>query len=264
MSPPWTEEDEKSVRRSVLLARRESRTTSVISTTPPPTAHSNEFTDFGIYTGPASTKSTYTPPSTAGTDSSALIATNSLLSSEIEKCLTAYICHGAPHQLNLSDLDHACLLQALKQSNHPAVFRLVVQQVENDLRASHREFIHFVLSNPELPVLRSRLLASRLIGATIIILSLAAAVIMTVSKISRGFIAVIVPFFLAGIVTSFVAERELFVWCGEGLEEREGKAKRKLQGVVMMQGVWAGVIATGCFCALFFSCDERQQVLNCG
>ncbi len=75
---------------------------------------------------------------------------------------------------------------------------------------------------------------------------------MTVSKISRGFIAVLVPSFFAGVVTSFVAEKELYLWCGEGSEEREGKGKRKLQGVVMMQGIWAGVIATGCFCALFF------------
>jgi len=250
--------------RKELLAKRDSRTMSAISVTPPPTANSKGFTDFGIYTGPASTKSTkstYTPPSTAGTDSSALVRTNTLLSSEIEKCLDTYICHDAPHQLNLSDLDHACLLQALKQSNHPAVFRLVVQQVENDLRAAHREFIHFVLSTHELPVLRSHLLASRLIGATFIILSLAAAVIMTVSNVSRGFIAVIVPFFFAGVVLSFVAERELFVWCGEGLEEGKGKGKgkRKLQGVVMMQGVWAGVIASSCFCALFFAVPKGNK-----
>ena len=247
------------MRRSVLLARRDSRTTSAISVTPPPTANSKGFTDFGIYTGPASTKSTYTPPSTAGTDSSALVGTNSLLSSEIEKCLDTYICHDAPHQLNLSDLDHACLLQALKQSNHPAVFRLVVQQVENDLRASHREFIHFVLSTHELPVLRSHLLVSRLICATFIILSLAAAVIMTVSSVGRGFIAVLIPFFFAGVVASFVAERELFVWCGEGLEEGEGKGKRKLQGVVMMQGVWAGMLATSCFWALFFTVPKGNK-----
>jgi hypothetical protein len=259
LSPPWTEEDEKSVRRSVLLARRESRSTSVTSTTPPPTANSNEFTDFGIYTGPTSTKSTYTPPSTAGADSSALVGTNFILSFEIEKCLATYICPGAPHQLNLSDLDHACLLQALKQSNHPAVFRLVVQQVENDLRASHREFIHFILSTPELPVVRSHLLASRLIGATLIILSLAAVVIMTGSKINRGFIAVLVPFFFAGVVSSFVAERELFVWCGQEVEEAGEKWKRKLQGVVMMQGIWAGVIATGCFCALFYAVPKGNK-----
>jgi len=133
--------------------------------------------------------------------------------------------------------------------------------VENDLRAAHREFIHFVLSTHELPVLRSHLLASRLIGATFIILSLAAAVIMTVSNVSRGFIAVIVPFFFAGVVLSFVAERELFVWCGEGLEEGKGKGKgkRKLQGVVMMQGVWAGVIASSCFCALFFAVPKGNK-----
>jgi hypothetical protein len=82
---------------------------------------------------------------------------------------------------------------------------------------------------------------------------------MIVSKISRGFIAVIVPFFFTGVVTSFVAERELFIWCGEGLEEGEGKGKRKLQGVVMMQGIWAGAIATGCFCALFFAVPKGNK-----
>ena len=86
---------------------------------------------------------------------------------------------------------------------------------------------------------------------------------MTVSKISRDFIAVLIPFFFAGVVASFVAERELFVWCGEGLEEGKGKGKgkgkRKLQGVVMMQGVWAAVIATSCFCALFFAVPKGNK-----
>ncbi len=100
---------------------------------------------------------------------------------------------------------------------------------------------------------------SRLIGATFIILSLTAAVIIKVSKISRGFSAVIFPFFFAGVVTSFVAERELFVWCGEELEEGEAKRKRKLQGVVMMQGIWAAVIATGCFGVLFFAVPKGNK-----
>lgn len=263
LSPPWTAIDEKNVRSAVFAARRESHTTSIISTTPPATANS-DYTEFGIYTGSSSIESTYTPPSTAGADDSPT-ATNSQLSNEIEKCLATYIRCNSPRQLNLSDLNYALLVQALKQSNHPDVFRLAVKQVEHDLRVSHREFINFVLRAPALPSHSSHSFASRLIGAALIALSLATAVIMTVSNIRREFRAVVVPFFFAGVVTSFCAERQVFVWCSEEVEELlegggvEGKGKRKVQGVVVMQGVWAGGLAAVCFCALFLLVPQGNK-----
>jgi hypothetical protein len=262
LSPGFTEQDEKDARRAVMTARRASRTTSVISNSPPPTSHSN-YTEFGVFTG-CSSISSRTPPTTAGGDHepSTPSTTNAQLSDEIEKCLATYIRPHSPRELNLSDLDRALLLQSLQQSNHPDVFRLITKQLEPLVRASYLDFVSHIVRSPACP---ANLFASRLIGPVLIVSSLLATTFFTISKVRRELRSLLVPVLFCGVATSFCVERKAFVWCGEEVDELleeggvGGKGKRKVRGVVVAQGVWAGVLAAGVFCVLFLlvpSCNK--------
>ncbi|PMD33230.1 hypothetical protein L207DRAFT_571450 [Hyaloscypha variabilis F] len=262
LSPPFTEQDEKEVKHAVMAARRASRTSS----TPSPTSQSN-FTDFGVFTGPSSISS-YTPPTSSGCDSSnpelttstSTFSANTQLSNEMEHCLTTYIRPHSTRELNLSDLDRALLLQAMQQSNHPDIFRLITKQLEPLLRASYLDFINTVIQCPSSSSINS--LAIRIMGPALVISSLLVAVLVTLSNLRYEFRALLVPVLFCGVVTCFCVEREAFVWCGEGVEELleeggvgtgkgKGKRKREIRGVVVAQGLWAGVLAAGAFCLLF-------------
>jgi len=251
LSPPFTEQDEKEAKRFVIAARRASRSSS----TPPATSQSN-FTDFGVLTSPSSITS-YTPPTSSGGESChtkpAVFSANTQLSEEMESCLAVYFRPHSSRELNLSDLDRAMLGQAMQQSNHPDVFRLITKQLEPLLRASYLDFINAVVRSPVCP---THSLVAHLIGPALVVCSLIAAVIMTLSKLRWEFRTLVIPTLFCGVVTSFCIEREAFVWCGEEVEELleeggVGKRKRELRVVVMAQGVWAGVLALGVFCALF-------------
>ncbi|KAE9380066.1 hypothetical protein N431DRAFT_324384 [Stipitochalara longipes BDJ] len=247
LSPLFTEQDEKEVKRAVMAVRRASRT----SITPPPTSQSN-FTDFGVFTGPSSISS-YTPPTSSGRDSN-YPERNAQLSNEMEKVLATYMHPHSSRELNLSDLDRALFLQALQQSNHPGVFRLITKQLELLLRASYIDFIISIVQSPTSSL--EKWFAIRLIGPTLVVCSLLAATIMTISSIRWELRTLLVPFLFCGVVISFCLEREAFVWRREGVEELleeggVGKRKREIQVIVMAQGVWAGVLTVGSFCALF-------------
>lgn len=272
LSPTFTEQDEKDVRRAALAARRASRTSSVVSTStkPPTTGHSN-YTEFGVFVGPSSTASSITPPTSAGGEhqpptSTFILPGNFQLSDEITKFLGTYIRPSSSKMLNISDLDRACLLQSIQQSNHPDVFRLITKQFEPLVRASYLEFINYVVRSPApAPASPFGIFAPRLIGPALLASSLLSATMMTIFEIRWEFCSALVPTVFLGVVTTFCVEREAFVWCGEeldGLLEKGGaggKGKRKLRGVVAMQGVWAGVIAAGIFCSLFLLMPQGNK-----
>jgi len=92
-----------------------------------------------------------------------------------------------------------------------------------------------------------------------------AAAVMAISKIRWEFRVPLGLVCFCGVFTGCCAERKAFVWCGEELEELleeggvGGKGKRKLRMVVVMQAVWAGVLAAGAFCALFLLVPQGNK-----
>lgn len=114
----------------------------------------------------------------------------------------------APRQLNLSDSEQRAVLHALAYTTHPSAFRIIVKSVESALRLqAHPNFIRWSICNGNPP----RVFFARALGVGLILLSFAAAVILTLSKIGRGYRALAAIGWVLGIATFIAAYKGMCV-----------------------------------------------------
>jgi len=128
--------------------------------------------------------------------------------SEIVRVITTYIGEDAPRQLNLSSRERKVLLTALAYTTHPSAFRSVARVIENTLRRqAHPNFIRWTICNGN----PARVFFARGLGVSLIFLSLAAAILLTLSKAGRGYRAIPAIGLVLGISTLIAAYKGMCV-----------------------------------------------------
>jgi hypothetical protein len=102
---------------------------------------------------------------------------------EIDLIIATYIQQGSPRELNLSGSERSALLRALQHTTHPSAFGKVYKTVEYSLRKqAHPNFVRWSICNGN----PARVWFARGLGVVTIILSLIAAIILTTSRVPRG------------------------------------------------------------------------------
>lgn len=127
---------------------------------------------------------------------------------EISRVISIYIGDGGARQLNLSSKERNVLLEALSKTTHPSAFRSVISTVEWSLRhQAHPNFIRWTICNGNRP----RVLFARGLGIGGIVGGLAAAIVLTLSSVGRGWRALSAIGFFIGIATLFAAIKGMCV-----------------------------------------------------
>ena len=127
---------------------------------------------------------------------------------ELDRVITTYIMNGAPRQLNLSDSEQKAALQALAYTTHPSALRVVVTVVESALRRqAHPNFIRWSICNGN----PARVLFARCLGVGTIVLGLVAALVLTLSRASRGYRALSAVAWVVGVATLVAAYKGMCV-----------------------------------------------------
>ena len=115
---------------------------------------------------------------------------------------------GAPRQLNLSSREQKATLQALAYTTHPSAFRIVARSIESTLRQqAHPNFIRWSICNGN----PARVFFARGLGVSLIALSLAAAIVLTLSRARRGYAALAAIGWVLGISTLVAAWKGMCV-----------------------------------------------------
>ncbi|KAH7037129.1 uncharacterized protein B0I36DRAFT_345293 [Microdochium trichocladiopsis] len=128
--------------------------------------------------------------------------------SEVVRVITTYIAEDAPRQLNLSARERKVLLTALAYTTHPSAFRSVARTIENTLRRqAHPNFIRWTICNGN----PARVFFARGLGVGTILLSIVAALVLTLSKAGRGYRAIPAIGLVIGIATLIAAYKGMCV-----------------------------------------------------
>lgn len=122
--------------------------------------------------------------------------------------IATYIMDDAPRQVNLSARERQQLLTALSRTTHPSAFRQAARSVEWALRSqAHPNFIRWSVCNGNPP----RVAFANLLGAFLIAASLAAYVLLSLSRVPRGYRAIPAAAALLGIATQCAALKGMCV-----------------------------------------------------
>ncbi|KAI1379987.1 hypothetical protein F4677DRAFT_300957 [Hypoxylon crocopeplum] len=117
---------------------------------------------------------------------------------EINRVIATYIMDSAPRQLNLSDREQKAAVQALAYTTHPSALRAVLRGVESTLRRqAHPNFIRWTICNGN----PARVYFAQGLGAGLIALATAGALLTTLSSAGRGWRALYAIAWAAGIAT---------------------------------------------------------------
>ncbi|KAI0838183.1 hypothetical protein F5Y06DRAFT_287321 [Hypoxylon sp. FL0890] len=127
---------------------------------------------------------------------------------EINRVISTYIMEDSPRQLNLSDRERKCLVQALAYTTHPSALRSVVRSVENTLRRqAHPNFIRWTICNGN----PARVLFAKGLGIGLIACATIGAFILTLSSSGRGWRALFAIGWVIGIATLIAAYKGMCV-----------------------------------------------------
>lgn len=122
--------------------------------------------------------------------------------------MTTYIVDDAPRQLNLSSRERKQLLTALSQTTHPTAFRQVGRSVESTLRLqAHPNFIRWSICNGNQP----RVVFANMLGAFLIVGSLLAWILLSLSSAARGYRAIPAIGMVLGVSTQVAALKGMCV-----------------------------------------------------
>lgn len=122
--------------------------------------------------------------------------------------IATYIMDGAPRQLNLSDRERKAALQALAYTTHPSALREVARAVESTLRQqAHPNFIRWSICNGN----PARVTFARCLGVGLIVISVAVALVLTLSNLGRGYRALAAIGWVLGIATLIAAWKGMCV-----------------------------------------------------
>lgn len=127
---------------------------------------------------------------------------------EIDRVVATYIMEGAPRQLNISGRERNAVLHGLAYTTHPSALRVAARTVEYSLRnQAHPNFIRWTICNGN----PARVLFARLLGVFLILASLVAALLLTLSSVGRGYRAIPAIGFVLGISTLIAAWKGMCV-----------------------------------------------------
>ncbi|KAF1812468.1 hypothetical protein P152DRAFT_514115 [Eremomyces bilateralis CBS 781.70] len=127
---------------------------------------------------------------------------------EITRIITIYIADDAPRQLNLSGRERAALLNALKVTTHPTVFREVLATVEWSLRCqAHPNFILWSIYNGNPP----RITFARGLGVGGIVGGIICGMVLALSSAGKAWRVFSFVGFFIGIATSIAAWKGMCV-----------------------------------------------------
>lgn len=114
----------------------------------------------------------------------------------------------APRQLNLSSRERKQLLIALAYTTHPTAFREVARSVESSLRLqAHPNFIRWSICNGNI----ARQHFAKALGVFIVLVSIVACIILTLSRAGRGYRAIPAIGLVLGIATEIAALKGMCV-----------------------------------------------------
>ncbi|KAK1758645.1 hypothetical protein QBC47DRAFT_147831 [Echria macrotheca] len=127
---------------------------------------------------------------------------------EIDRVIATYIMDGAPRQLNLADREQKAVLMALAYTTHPSAFREAARMAESMLRRqAHPNFVRWSICNGN----RARVVFARSLGVGLIVASTAVAIILTLSRLGRGYRAFAAIGWVLGISTLIAAWKGMCV-----------------------------------------------------
>jgi len=126
----------------------------------------------------------------------------------METIIATYIVEGSPRQLNLSASERFCALSALQSTASPTAFYFISQNVEASLRQQHHpNFILDAICNGNRP----RVIFARALGAVLIALGIALAILLALSDRPRGWRWFSMLLWILGISTSVAAWKGMCV-----------------------------------------------------
>ncbi|PHH86206.1 hypothetical protein CDD83_10576 [Cordyceps sp. RAO-2017] len=182
--------------------------------TPPRSAHSGPDDQRSLCTMPNSLSSGATPGykyqasdafATAGAKQPFTIQP---FRDEINRVVATYIMDGAPRQLNLSSWEQKAAVHALSYTTHPSALQSVFGTVDSSLRRqAHPNFVRWSICNGN----PARVFFARALGVSLILGGIVMALVMTLSRLGRGYRALAAIAFVLGISTLVAAYKGMCV-----------------------------------------------------
>lgn len=127
---------------------------------------------------------------------------------EISRILTVYIIQDAPRQLNVSGGERHAILKALEYTTHPSAFREIINTVEYSLRRqAHPNFIRWAICNGNRP----RVIFARGLGVFLIIAGIVTDILITLSRVGRGWRVLPIILLILGVSTLIAAWKGMCV-----------------------------------------------------
>lgn len=127
---------------------------------------------------------------------------------EISRIISVYVAEGSPRQLNLSGRERNQLLKALEYTTNPTAFREVINTVEYSLRRqAHPNFIRWAICNGNRP----RVIFARGLGVFLILAAIITLVLITISRVGRGWRVLPIILLMLGVSTLIAAWKGMCV-----------------------------------------------------
>lgn len=115
---------------------------------------------------------------------------------------------GGSRQLNLASWEQKAAVQALSYTTHPSALRGLIRTIESSLRTqAHPNFVRWSICNGN----PARVTFARALGVGCIIAGIVAAIILTLSKVGRGYRALAAILWVLGIATLVAAWKGMCV-----------------------------------------------------
>ena len=127
---------------------------------------------------------------------------------EIDRVIATYIMDGAPRQLNLASLEQRAAVHALSHTTHPSALRGLFKTVDSSLRRqAHPNFVRWSICNGN----PARVFFARFLGVFLIVAGFIVAILITLSRLGRGYRALAAIPFVLGISTLVAAYKGMCV-----------------------------------------------------
>ncbi|RCI13890.1 hypothetical protein L249_8209 [Ophiocordyceps polyrhachis-furcata BCC 54312] len=127
---------------------------------------------------------------------------------EMDRVMATYIIDGAPRQLNLASWELKAAVHALSHTTHPTALRSLFSTVDASLRRqAHPNFVRWSICNGN----PARVFFARALGITLILGGILMGIIMTLSRVGRGYRALVALPLVLGISTLVAAYKGMCV-----------------------------------------------------
>ncbi|KAI1092897.1 hypothetical protein F5B19DRAFT_452189 [Rostrohypoxylon terebratum] len=174
--------------------------------TPPPTPHSNDT--LSVFSGSQLSIHRVQAQDAFNAAGATQPFTIQPFRSEIDRVISTYIADSAPRQLNLSSREQKAVIQALAYTTHPSVLHSIAHSVENTLRRqAHPNFIRWSICNGN----PARVTFATWLGISVIACATLGAILLSLSRVHRGWRAFFAIGWTIGIATLIAASKGMCV-----------------------------------------------------